>query len=118
MHILDGQPPFNTDIVNRAAKVQPRGDAAVNVAWLAANQRGDFAQAGAVQAQIHIDALGRYVPAAAQSERAQALVRTIGARGLSRAVDAPAASAGSGWRNIQIRFGEIEDRLGVPRNLK
>ena len=85
----------------------------MDVAGLALHERAQFGQPGAVQFQIHIDTLGSYVPAAAQGERAEALFGTIGAGGLPRAVDPPATATGLGWGNIEIRFGEVEDRFGV-----
>src|SRR5262249_21266399 len=79
----------------------------------AADQRGQFSQAGAIDLQVEIDPFRGYVPAAAECERTQTLRRTVGSRRHARAVNPPPAATRTGRRNIEVRFGEIEDRLGV-----
>ncbi len=82
-------------------------------AGLAAHEGRDFAQPGAVELDIQIDALRRHEPAPLHGEGTEALRGTVGAGQFGGTGDPPPAPARTGRRDVQIRLGEVEHRFHV-----
>ena len=105
MHVADIQAAGDPHVVERTGEVKARTERAVHAGVLPAHQRGDFAERGAVDCQVEIDAAGVGIPAALQGERSQALRRTVGARGLGRNAifQSPPEPAGEISRSVSVR---------------
>src|SRR4051794_33903926 len=109
MHVTDVEAPDESHIVQRAGEMNARSEGAVYAGVLTAKQRGDFADTGAVDGEIHIDAARIGIPAAAEFEGSQTLGRPIGTRGPAFERNLPIA-ARSG-RYIEVGLGQVEDAL-------
>src|SRR5581483_8985283 len=109
----EGHAALDADIPNRAAEMEARAERAVHRAGLAAQQRAPFAEAGAVEREVEVEALGGDEPAALEGERAEPAAGAIGAGGLRVAVDATSGAERAGRRNVEIGLGQVDERLGV-----